>query len=65
MPLAEQRRYGDAFRHLHELSALARVSASLIDHTIRSLTIGAVTPDWPAPMNTDDVDAPEGETREL
>jgi hypothetical protein len=69
IPLAEQRRYGDVFRHLHELqnalSALASVSANLIDQTIHGLTIGAVTPDLPPPMNIDDVDATEGETREL
>jgi hypothetical protein len=69
MPLADQRRYGDAFRHLHELqsalSALARVSAKVIDQTIHGLTVGAVTPDSPLPMNIDDVDATEGETREL
>jgi hypothetical protein len=67
--LAEHRRYGEVFRHLYELqnalSALARVSANLIDHTIRGLTVGAVTTDWPPPINTDDGDAPEGEAREL
>ena len=69
MPLAEQRRYGDAFRHLHELddvlAALAKVSASVIDQTVHGLTTGALAPDFPRLKNTDDADPTEGETREL
>jgi hypothetical protein len=48
MPLAEQRRYGDAFRHPQELqgalSALAKVSANVIDQTIHGLTVGTLAP---------------------
>ncbi|WP_322770347.1 HsdM family class I SAM-dependent methyltransferase, partial [Frankia sp. Cr1] len=73
LPLAEQRRYGHAFRHLHELqdalSALATVSANVIDQTIHGLTIGALSPVFPPVFppvnNTDDADAPDGEKREL
>ena len=48
MPLAEQRRYGEAFRHLLDLqgavSALAAVSVNVLDQTIHGLTTGALTP---------------------
>jgi hypothetical protein len=48
MPVAEQRRYGEAFRHLLDLQgavcALAAVSANVLDQTIHSLTTGALTP---------------------
>lgn len=48
LPLAEQRRYGDTFRHLHEvqaaLTSLAKVSANVIDQTIHSVTTGALAP---------------------
>ena len=50
MPLAEQRRYGDAFRWLTELgqalTALSDLSAKVIDQTIYSLTAGAVAPEY-------------------
>ena len=69
LPLAEQRRYGDAFRRLQELegvlAALAKVSASVIDQTIYGLTTGALAPDSPWLKNPHDVGATEGETREL
>jgi len=69
MPLAEQRRYGDAIRRLQELEqvlvALAKVGAGVIDQIIHGLTTGAVEPDTLALKNTGDVDAAEGETREL
>jgi hypothetical protein len=49
MPLAEQRRYGDAFRWLTELgqalSALSDLSAAVIEQTIDSLTSGAIAPE--------------------
>lgn len=49
MPLAEQRRYGGAFRHLEQLhatvQALAGVSAKVIDEAITGLTAGALSPD--------------------
>jgi type I restriction-modification system DNA methylase subunit/predicted DNA-binding transcriptional regulator AlpA len=69
LPLAEQRRYGDAFRRLQKLedvlAALAKVSANVIDQTIYGLTTGALAPDSPWLKNTHDVGATEGETREL
>ncbi len=49
MPLAEQRRYGDAFRGLLELDAalrtLADISGKVIEQTIHGLTTGALAPD--------------------
>lgn len=48
MTLAEQRAYGDAFRHLFELqsamAALASVGSKVIDQMVHGLTIGAVSP---------------------
>jgi predicted DNA-binding transcriptional regulator AlpA len=58
MPLAEQRRYGDAFHRLLELDAalkqLANVSGKVIEQTIHGLTSGVLAPDS---------GATEGETR--
>jgi hypothetical protein len=49
MPLAEQRRYGDAFRWLTDLeqalAALSDLSAKVIEQTIHSLTTGAIAPE--------------------
>ena len=49
MPLAEQRRYGDAFRGLLELDAalrtLADVSGKVIEQTIHGLTTGVLAPE--------------------
>ena len=49
MPLADQRRYGDAFRRLLELEValrtLADVSGKVIEQTIHGLTIGVLAPD--------------------
>jgi hypothetical protein len=49
MPLAEQRRYGDAFRGLLELDTalrtLADLSGKVIEQTIHGLTTGALAPD--------------------
>jgi hypothetical protein len=49
MPLAEQRRYGDAFRRLLELDAalttLADVSGKVIEQVIHGLTTGVLAPD--------------------
>ena len=49
LPLAEQRRYGDAFRLLLELQAavrsLAHVSEKVIEKTIHGLTTGVLAPD--------------------
>lgn len=50
MPLAEQHRYGDAFRWLTELgqalTALSDLSAKVIEQTIYSLTTGAIEPEY-------------------
>jgi hypothetical protein len=49
MPLAEQSRYGDAFRRLHELEdfviKLAKISVKVIDQDIYGLTVGTLTPE--------------------
>jgi SAM-dependent methyltransferase/predicted DNA-binding transcriptional regulator AlpA len=49
MPLAEQRRYGDAFRQLEQLQAtiyaLANTSARIIDQAVYGLTTGALDPE--------------------
>lgn len=49
MPLAEQRRYGTAFRRLQELSdtltALADVSGKVIEQVVHGLTSGALAPE--------------------
>ena len=62
MPLAEQRKYGDAFRYLSQLDAtlqaLATTSARIIDQTVYGLTTGAILPAQ-APSTI------EGETSEL
>ena len=53
LPLAEQRRYGDAFRRLSELeqalAALSDLSAKVIGQTIYALTSDAVAPDYELP----------------
>ncbi|GAA2423331.1 N-6 DNA methylase [Streptomyces glaucus] len=40
LPLEEQRRYGEAFRHVHELRAAARRASRLAEETARLLTGG-------------------------
>ncbi|MYW21034.1 SAM-dependent methyltransferase, partial [Streptomyces sp. SID2955] len=40
LPLDEQRRYGEAFRHVHELRAQARQAARLAEETAALLTDG-------------------------
>jgi hypothetical protein len=40
MPLAKQRRYGDAFRRAHELRVLAQRTAALVEETAAALTTG-------------------------
>lgn len=48
MPLAEQRRYGDAFQRLQELDALANrladVTRAVVAQTVHGLTTGALSP---------------------
>lgn len=65
MSLAEQRRYGDAFRHLDELDtmlgALAKVSTSVIAQTVHGLTTGSLTPN---PPKTNDPTMTESETNQ-
>jgi hypothetical protein len=52
MPVAEQRRYGDAFRRLLDLDVvlrtLADVSGKIIDRVIHGLTTGVLAPDHAA-----------------
>ncbi|WP_211294839.1 N-6 DNA methylase [Streptomyces glaucescens] len=40
LPLEEQRRYGEAFRHVHELRAEARRATRQAEETARLLTVG-------------------------
>jgi hypothetical protein len=65
LPLAEQRRYGDAFRLLLELGsalrALADVSEKVIEQTIHGLTTGVLAPE----RRVGESSAIEGETSEL
>lgn len=53
LPLAEQRRYGEAFRRLSELeqalAALSDLSTKVIEETIYALTTGAVAPEYELP----------------
>jgi hypothetical protein len=69
LPLAEQRHYGDAFRHLQQLeavvAALAKASAHVIDQTVHGLMTGVLAPDFTVMQNTDDANAADEETREL
>ncbi|WP_155341778.1 N-6 DNA methylase [Acrocarpospora corrugata] len=69
LPLAEQRRYGDAFRHLRQLkdllAGLAKTSAHVIDQTMYGLTTGVLAPDFTVMKNTDQARAADEETREL
>ncbi|TMR93025.1 N-6 DNA methylase [Nonomuraea basaltis] len=69
LTLAEQRRYGDAFRHLQLLegvfAALAKASANVIDQTVHGLTTGVLAPDFTVMKNTDDANAADEETRKL
>lgn len=60
LPIAEQRRYGDAFRRLLKLeqtvTALAATSMHVLDQTARALTTGVLDPDFspPAPRASTD-----------
>jgi predicted DNA-binding transcriptional regulator AlpA len=69
LPLAGQRRYGDAFRRLSELeqalAALSDLSARVIGQTIHALTAGAVAPDYelPAAGRADERDSNEMKER--
>ncbi|MCZ0989530.1 N-6 DNA methylase [Streptomyces diastatochromogenes] len=69
LPLAEQRRYGDAFRYLQQLqdtlTALAKTSSHVIDQTLHALTTGVLAPGFSAARDTDGAIATDNETREL
>lgn len=53
LPLAEQRRYGEAFRRLSELeqalATLSDLSAKVIEQTVLALTTGGVAPEYEFP----------------
>ncbi|MGH3568156.1 MAG: N-6 DNA methylase [Pseudonocardia sp.] len=67
MPLAEQRRYGDAFRRLLELNAvaarLAAVTDAVVTQTVHGLTVGALSPAALGARGTIDGASPENEKR--
>ncbi|HET9893919.1 MAG TPA: N-6 DNA methylase [Streptosporangiaceae bacterium] len=69
MPIAEQRRYGDAFRHLQLLAdaftVLAKISTSVIDQTIHGLIAGTLAPELAVMNETVDGHPADDETREL
>ncbi|WP_369168922.1 N-6 DNA methylase [Streptomyces sp. R28] len=69
LPLAEQRRYGDAFRYLQQLqdtlTALAKASSHVIDQTLHALTTGVLAPGFSVAQATDGAVATDNETREL
>ncbi|MET8938144.1 N-6 DNA methylase [Streptomyces rubiginosohelvolus] len=59
LPLEEQRRYGEAFRRVHELRAAVRRTADLAADTAAALTTGLTAgallpPDVPDALNTPD-----------
>lgn len=63
MPVAEQRRYGEAFRRLSELTAvaarLAAVTDAVVTQTVHGLTVGALDPTSIAAPGT--IESPENE----
>ena len=65
MPVAEQRRYGEAFRRLQELNAvaarLAAVTDAVVTQTVHGLTAGALDPASVAGPGT--IESPENEKR--
>ncbi|MEV8015308.1 N-6 DNA methylase [Streptomyces sp. NPDC086554] len=69
LSLAEQRRYGEAFRHLQQLqdtiTALAKTSSHVIDQTLHALTTGVLTPDFSVAQHTEHAGPTDDETREL
>ena len=68
MPLAEQRRYGDAFRRLQgvrqALTELATLSTKVIDQTVYGLTTGALEPPTTKTRSADSADETDDEMRE-
>ncbi|MFI6093465.1 N-6 DNA methylase [Streptomyces sp. NPDC051218] len=69
MPLPDQRRYGDAFRHLQQLedvlTTLARTSTHVIKQTIHGLTTGVLAPEFTTSQHTDEAEPADDETRDL
>lgn len=67
MPLAEQRRYGDAFRRLQELDAaatrLAAITTAVVTQTVHGLTTGALGPAVFGPGAPGNTDAPDDDRR--
>jgi hypothetical protein len=63
MPVAEQRRYGEAFRRLSELTAvaarLAAVTDAVVTQTVHGLTAGALDPTSTGAPGT--IEPPENE----
>lgn len=69
LPLAEQRRYGDVFRHLQELektlTALGRASTHVIEQTMYGVIAGVLPPEFTLMPKTDDTTAADEEKRKL
>ncbi|MFD7411497.1 N-6 DNA methylase [Kitasatospora purpeofusca] len=69
MPLFDQRRYGDAFRHLQQLedvlTTLAKASTHVIEQTIHGLTTGALAPEFTTSQHTNEAEPADDETRVL
>ena len=67
MPIIEQRRYGEAFRQLLELNAvatrLAAVTDAVVTQTVHGLTTGALSPPPVTPHETIDPETDENEKR--
>jgi hypothetical protein len=69
MSLPDQRRYGDAFRHLQQLedvlTSLAKTSTHVIEQTIHGLTTGVLAPEFTTSQHTDEAKSADDETRDL
>lgn len=69
MSLSDQRRYGDAFRHLQQLedvlTTLAKTSTHVIEQTIHGLTTGVLAPEFTTSQHTDEAEPADDETRDL
>jgi hypothetical protein len=67
LPIAEQRRYGEAFRRLLELNALATrlaaVTDAVVTQTVHALTTGALSPPLVTLRETIDPEIVENEKR--
>ncbi|MFE0801838.1 N-6 DNA methylase [Streptomyces sp. NPDC058812] len=69
MPLFDQRRYGDAFRHLQQLedvlTTLAKTSTHVIEQTLLGLATGVLAPEFTTSQHTDEAKPADDETRVL